>query len=368
MQYIAGISISLFLVALLLNKRQKAHSDIILLIWMLLNALHLTLQYTNVTGIMSEQPSLYGIVAPLPLLHGVFLYLYVASVTNQFPKKSWQVFIHLVPALLAYTYLLVFYFFLPKAEQIILFENEGAGHELFVGLLFLSTAISGVAYIIWSIFLLRKHRKNILQRFSEIENVNLKWLQFLIYGLAIVWSVVIFTQNDEYIYAAVVVFVILTGFFGIQQIDIFKNRNTLADQEPDPAPENESKSDQTKYASSGLTEDRSQALYEQLKTLLEQEQVYKQQELSVGELAEKLDTHPNYLSQVINEKTGKSFYDLINTYRIEDFKKVVLDPKSKKFTMLSLAYECGFNSKSSFNRYFKKATGLTPTQYIKEQK
>lgn len=364
MQYIAGISISLLLVALLLNKRQKSRSDIILLIWMFINAMHLSLQLTFTNGVMLEYPFLYGLVAPVPLLHGLCLYLYVASVTNQFPKKKIGVWIHVVPALLAYLYLLKYFFFLPPSEQTIMLESQGAGHELFVTLLFLGVALSGVVYIIWSILLLRNHRKNILDQFSEIEQVNLKWLQFLIYGLALVWSVVIFSQNDEFIFVAVVVFVILIGFFGIQQIDIFNNisaqtSNLTAD---------ENEKNQIKYAKSGLTEDRSQELYDKLYPLLEKDKVYKQQELSISDLADMLDTHPNYLSQVINAMTGKSFYDFINTYRIEDFKKLVVEPTNKEFTLLSLAYESGFNSKSSFNRYFKKSTGMTPTQYLKQLK
>jgi AraC-like DNA-binding protein len=59
-----------------------------------------------------------------------------------------------------------------------------------------------------------------------------------------------------------------------------------------------------------------------------------------------------------------NFYDFVNRYRLEEFKKLASDPKNRQFTMLALAFDCGFNSKSSFNRYFKKATGQTPSQYF----
>ena len=74
--------------------------------------------------------------------------------------------------------------------------------------------------------------------------------------------------------------------------------------------------------------------------------------------------HPNHLSQIINELEGKNFYEFVNQYRIEEFKRLVSFPKNHQFTLLSLAFECGFNSKSSFNRYFKKSTGQTPSQYF----
>ena len=84
------------------------------------------------------------------------------------------------------------------------------------------------------------------------------------------------------------------------------------------------------------------------------------------DLARRLNTHPNYLSQVINEKEGKNLYDYVNTLRIEEFIKLVSQPHNQNLTLLSLAYECGFNSKSSFNRYFKKTTGQSPSEYLKQ--
>jgi YesN/AraC family two-component response regulator len=96
------------------------------------------------------------------------------------------------------------------------------------------------------------------------------------------------------------------------------------------------------------------------------EKVFKNEELSLAQLAEQLGVHPNNLSQVINTYENKNFYDYINTLRIEEFKALVLLPENSRYTFLSLAFECGFNSKTSFNRNFKKITGQSPTAYLKE--
>ena len=85
------------------------------------------------------------------------------------------------------------------------------------------------------------------------------------------------------------------------------------------------------------------------------------------ELAKQLDVHPNYLSQVINEKEQKNFYNYINALRIKEFIRLAERPESKNYTLLSLAYDCGFNSKSTFNKHFKLNTQKTPTQYFKSQ-
>ena len=94
------------------------------------------------------------------------------------------------------------------------------------------------------------------------------------------------------------------------------------------------------------------------------EKMYTKNDLLINDLASILMVHPNHLSQIINELEGKNFYEFVNHYRIHEFKRLISSPKNHQFTLLSLAFECGFNSKSSFNRYFKKSTGQTPSQYF----
>jgi len=99
---------------------------------------------------------------------------------------------------------------------------------------------------------------------------------------------------------------------------------------------------------------------------MQTQKVFKQEELTLAQLARMLDVHPNNLSQVINTYENKNFYDYINSLRIEEFKSLALMPQNSRYTLLSLAFEVGFNSKTSFNRNFKKFTGLSPSSYLKE--
>ena len=102
--------------------------------------------------------------------------------------------------------------------------------------------------------------------------------------------------------------------------------------------------------------------------MMEREKVYQEPELTLQQLSDKLQ-FPYYLvSQAINEGINKSFYDLINSYRIEEAKRLLLDPKNINYTVLSVGFEAGFNSKTTFNTVFKKFTGLTPTEYRDKQK
>jgi AraC-like DNA-binding protein len=82
-------------------------------------------------------------------------------------------------------------------------------------------------------------------------------------------------------------------------------------------------------------------------------------------LALDLELYPNQLSWLINENLGKNFSEFINHYRVETFKRISKDPKNSHITLLGLAYDSGFNSKTVFNTFFKKETGMTPNQFLK---
>jgi YesN/AraC family two-component response regulator len=100
---------------------------------------------------------------------------------------------------------------------------------------------------------------------------------------------------------------------------------------------------------------------------MKEDKLFLDENISLRQLAEILNIHPNYLSQVVNVHFKKNFYDFINSYRVEEFKRLVVLPENKKKTFFALAYDCGFNSKASFNNSFKKLTGTTPTEFLKHQ-
>jgi TolB-like protein/class 3 adenylate cyclase/AraC-like DNA-binding protein len=102
-----------------------------------------------------------------------------------------------------------------------------------------------------------------------------------------------------------------------------------------------------------------------LEELMAQEQPYLDLNLTLRTLAEQLDLSANQLSQLLNEGFDKNFAEYVNTYRLETFKSLATDPSKSHLTILALAYESGFNSKTVFNTFFKKAMGMTPSKYWK---
>ena len=97
-----------------------------------------------------------------------------------------------------------------------------------------------------------------------------------------------------------------------------------------------------------------------------EQQPYLDPNLTLRQLAQMIDLHPNYLSQLLNERIGKNFSEYVNLFRLESFKVKAEDPANKNMTILALAFDSGFNSKTVFNTFFKKIMGKTPKAYWKE--
>lgn len=123
---------------------------------------------------------------------------------------------------------------------------------------------------------------------------------------------------------------------------------------------------QRKYKKSLFSEESLSQYQEKLLALMEKEKPYLDPNLSLRSLANLLEIPPNHLSQLLNQGFDKNFAEYINLYRVEAFKAKAADPTQQHLTILALAYESGFNSKTVFNTFFKKATGKTPKVYWKE--
>lgn len=362
-----GIGINLLLILLMASKEGKTVADKILLVWLLLIACHLSLYVLSIQTITTANVHwLLGTSIPFPMLHGPMLYLYTAAMTNQLPLNRKWILLHFIPALVAVL------FFLPvllrsAEEKLAFIESGGEGYQTANLLRIILLQVSGFVYVLWALWLLRRHKRNISQEFSYDERINLNWLRYFIYGLAAIWLIIVFTKSDYYIFGGAGLFIVFLGYFGIRQSGIFTPANLYktAPAGGIPAPvEKIENHPRRKYASSGVTGEMSSEIHQRLVQLMQEEKLYTEPDLSLSMLAERIRVHPNYLSQVINEKEGKTFFEYINNLRIEEFKRLAALPENRQYTIMSLAYDCGFNSKSSFNKNFKKVSGQSPSDYL----
>jgi len=155
----------------------------------------------------------------------------------------------------------------------------------------------------------------------------------------------------------------LFGVFGFHQPAIFEEVVRVPLQTKDAAPENET--EVKKYQRSGLKKEDVAQYIARIEEHMNSSKPFLNRELSIYDLSDQLGIPKHSLSEVINEHMGKNFYNLVNDYRIEEVKTRLEDPAYKNLTILAIAYDSGFNSKSSFNTIFKEKTGITPSEYQK---
>ncbi|TAE86792.1 MAG: AraC family transcriptional regulator [Bacteroidetes bacterium] len=380
-----GIILAIFLSLILISKKGKSLPDKILLAWLITIATTLILYKLQTEEARYNYPFFLGWGFPFPLLQWPFLYVYVVALTSKEPLRV-RLLLHFLPFVCS---VLLFsrYFFLPNQLKIDIYNRQGEGYETEMTINLMAIILSAIVYTILSGYELLRYKQRIKDEFSSTEKITLNWLRYLIIGMTCILFVVLLGGNDEYIFSSITFLVLYIGYFGIKQVGIFNenfqmeqrvvsiNDSQLTSENVDSSNTNETITipeivptpEKVKYEKTKISDDEMIAIHQQLKELMYREKLYKNAELTLSEVAQKIPVHPNTLSQVINTAEGKNFYDYINLQRIEEFQRIIFLPQNKEYTLLSLAFECGFNSKTSFNRNFKKVTHLSPSEYIKQK-
>lgn len=361
---ISGIFMSFFIALLLITKKGLVITDKILAFWMIIIGIHLLGFYFNQIGYWQKYPHLIGTTAPFPLLHGPMLYLYTLYSLRGDQKIRRIDYLHFAPVLIAYVYMFKFFFFFSVQEKLRVDQGEIKSLENFKYVLLIAILISGITYAFLAYRLTWIHKNKVENNFSYKEGINLKWLRNCILAIALVFlsATIIylfrevigysFNFNADYIfYLIIILLVFYIGYFGIKQENIFTN-----------SPQINHKVSNTKYKNSGLKIQEAEKLHFELLKIMRDKKPFLDPKLTLSELAKLLDTSSNWLSQVINQYEQNNFHDFINEYRVEKF--IQKASENKQYSILALALDSGFNSKSSFNTIFKKFKGLTPSAFL----
>lgn len=360
---------SLFIVVLLITKKEKTLPDKILAVWIIIIAIHLLGFYYNQVGYWDKYPHLIGVTAPVPLFHGPLLYLYCLYALRGEQKIRLVDYLHFSPGVLAYMYMFKFFFFYSPAEKIQVDKGEINDFQAFSVVLLVAILISGLAYAVISYRLTLRYRNKLKDRYSYSEGISLKWLRYCILSIGMVFllAVVVFLLRDglnytfpfnpEYIfYAILIVFIFYIGYFGIKHENIFVNQPIIGNNETNQG------ATSAKYQNSGMSAEIATELYEKLLKFMKEKKPYLNPKLSLSGLAQQLDISPNQLSQIINQQAEVNFHDFVNKYRVDEFLQTA--NSNKNYSLLAMALDVGFNSKSSFNYIFKKQKGISPSQYL----
>ncbi|WP_196885314.1 helix-turn-helix domain-containing protein [Aureivirga sp. CE67] len=281
-------------------------------------------------------------------------YLGVLNFTNpnyKFTKKS---LIFLILPFIYYTLLIY--------KQITGFPNK----SILLGIVL----IHGLLYIIVSFFKIRKHQKQILLFSSNTLEINLVWLErIIIISMVLIFSMTVFSilfygfPLNLWMNLIVLVTIFATAYNILKQKEIFpkdkKQKEEIENIQENPISNNSKKQ--------LLSDEKLIELKSKLNSLMLEKEPYLDSEINLIILSDQLEITSHQLSYVINNGFNQNFSQFINKYRVEKAKILLQGKDSEKLSMLGIAFESGFSSKSSFNTTFKKITGKTPSEFKKER-
>ena len=386
--FVIGIFLCFFLAILLFSKKSPSLSDKVLGVWLMCIGVYLLNYYLHYLGYWEKYPHLVGVTHPFPMLFAPFLYLYVSVCAREDQRFHWRDTLHFLPFALGYIAMSPFLFGYSAEEKAIIDSADyHSGYEWFFTLSFIAFVVVSGVYFVLTYRKINAYEQVISDNFGYNEGISLQWLRLLLIGFGVIFGVMMGVYVVQYLleieigfnieilfFALFILLIFLIGFWGIRYQGIFGASRTGGVTNLSDKSDGSDKSggvnnfeEETKapeYRKSGLKAEEAPELHQQLLQLMQTEKPYLEPKLSLAQLAERLGVLPNHLSQIINQYEEKNFYDFVNSYRVEEFIDLAKKDTDKSFNLLGLAFEAGFNSKSSFNQVFKKFKGKTPSEFL----
>ena len=358
-----GIPMGLFL---LFVKSYKSKANIFLGVLILFFTTYSFPHYLFRIGQLENLPHAVKIGVTTGFLLGPLTFFYIKTCTQKdfkFTKWSW---LHLLP-FIADTIFHIPFYMMSGAEKLEIYNNlfyNGIHTELRI--VQMLRAVSIITYTLLGLRLVFNYREHLSNTTSAIDKNYYKWLMlfcFIILFPLIFLILFAFTRfdivNKNIIVLGFLLPILSTFFAALFKPEIF---HSFPHQMPEPESAEEQKK---KYETSTLQEKQKDKFTEKLLAFVKTEKPYQESELTIADLAERVNIPTHYLSQTINEKLNCTFLDFINEYRVEEAKLKLRDENYENYTIIAIAYEAGFNSKTAFYTAFKKFTGTTPSQYRK---
>ena len=376
--YHLGAVISLFMAILVLIKKDRMLSDIILGCWLICAGLNLFI-YHRIVDHEEVYSLLIAVNSMIITLNGPLFYLYVDTLTKRQKSLNLKNLIHLIPFLIYLVYLIILVIQGNNVMINKLTENFFTQEYWQWKLVVIYSVVSVPAYLAASFYDLRQYNKNILERFSSLEEIELTWLRRCLTGLGITWllffsleMIIQLTrlipkgESLKYTYYLYSMVLFYLGIFGIRKTGLFSGNDIISIDEAKAGDDINPPAGETadRLNRSKLGEDKINEYMEVISAVMLNEKPFLKARLTLKDLAEQAGIPSTILSLIINERMNKNFYEFVNDYRVEEFIARFKEADKDKFTLLAIAMDCGFSSKSSFYSIFRKHTGSSPLEYF----
>ncbi len=307
-------------------------------------------------------------IAPLLLIYVRSIFLNAHGLL----KRHW---FHFIPALL-YLLFIAIPFLISWLQQDFLFEYLRWLTEYATEGVIIIRCLYHIGYASFALLLFFRYKRLMKSNFSSLSEKEFLWIQYLLIGTLFVVGVDLVTEvlhvsfdikffgsepSGGTLVLVVIIFLILyLGYYGVNQSRILLPQFLLV--------EMAGKSPEIKIPSYTFTTSEIQELEEGLQNLFLHQKPYLDEDLTLHKLATLLGTGDKKLSTFLNQHLQTTFFDLVNKARVASVKEKMASDEYDRYTLLGIAYESGFKSKTSFNRIFKKETGLSPSAFRKRQK
>ncbi|MCV9928566.1 helix-turn-helix domain-containing protein [Flavobacterium sp. LS1R49] len=228
--------------------------------------------------------------------------------------------------------------------------------------------VQSLFYAIASYLKIRKHQKNILLFSSNANEIDLSWLEYIILSI-LVMSIIISVYNiffyslslNIFINSTSLIIILFIAYYSLKQKEIFPFDKKQLSEIIAINEQEELIEIKRKVVSDGELIQ----LKMQLNKLMLEQKPYLDSELNLIKLAKLVNSTPHQISYAINSGFNENFFQFINKYRVEEAKELLVKKEMNNYSILGIAYESGFNSKTSFNNTFKKITNQTPSEFKK---
>jgi len=373
---IVGALQGLFLTGVLIAQRSNRAANRLLAALTAAFTIYLAAGPYYTAGVIRVYPHFFAISYLTTWVFGQLVYLYARAASDRSWRFTSRALWHFVPVAVAATLSWSIYT-LSGAEKIALYQ-VWATRGITPPLKYIDPLryLAGIAYSAATVVYLRRHRRTVEDSYSNVARVNLRWLLQLSAATGGIWimatgfkiSHTSVSLRDEYITFAMALLVYGIGYMGLRQPEIFR---LAAVEVPAPtgrevetaSPAETPETPPAQYERSGLGDQEAKLLQTSLLAVMEREQPWKDSELTLSDLATKLESTPHKLSEVLNAQVGQTFYDFVNGYRVREVQRRITAGEARSRKMLALAMDAGFASKSTFNEAFKKHTRQTPSAF-----
>ncbi|MFY0632115.1 MAG: AraC family transcriptional regulator [Flavobacteriaceae bacterium] len=343
------------------NKKGKRYSNHFLAVVFLMLGLSLITLGLSASGVFIDNPILVSIDDSFMLAYGPLLFLFTRSVLIKDFKLQKKQLVHFIP-FLALTLLIITVISISEVL-------EGNFNIMYVAVFETILMLHIATYVIKCRLEIKNALSTATANYSNIPIEHISWLKLIINSFVIILITTIihatipFLQFKYGLLISLALFIIYLFYF-VNKVILRMLNNATKDSGIIMLVE---QGNQDKYKGSNLTDVQLKSYVSKISAYFDKHQPFLESNITLQHLAEIIEISPKALSQVINAGFSLSFFDFINTYRIEHAIKL-LNQNTAKTTIQEVMYDSGFSSKSSFNTAFKKFTGLTPTNYKLQQK